>query len=311
MKHAFCDVPIKSTTSHIAGLAVGLVAVSFAGILIRLCGMNPFAISALRTIAGGLILLPFALKHMMRDFPRLTRREWLLLIGAGLLMAIHFITWVAAVFITKVGSAMMIFGAQPIFAGIVAHFFLGEKFRRSAAVALAVALVGIGIVAANDYTQKPAAAVGVLLALVGAITMGSILCVAKALRRKMHIMSYACSMYLIAGLLTAPGLLFITGEIHGYTGGMWFFLALIIIVPQLTGHTLLNWATKYFKAFTVNLSILIEPILATVLAIIILGERQNFIFLIGGVFILGGITYHLICERRTRRPAQGPVTGGP
>ena len=111
-----------------AGLVTGLLAVSFAGVLIKLCGMNPFLISAMRTLAGGLILLPFALPHLRGDLAKLSRREKILLVAAGLLMALHFVSWVTAAQIMRVGSAMMVFGAQPVFAGIVAHFFLRERF---------------------------------------------------------------------------------------------------------------------------------------------------------------------------------------
>ena len=297
----------KSKAPHILGLTVGILAVSFAGILIRLCGMNTFAISAFRTLAGGLVLLPFALRHMRRDFPVLDRRDWLLLAGAGLLMALHFVSWISSLFITSVGSAMMTFGAQPVFASIIAHFFLGEKFRRNAAIALLVALAGIAIISINDYVQKPTSVLGNLLALCGAITIAAILCIARVLRRKMHIMSYATSMYLIAGVLLAPSLLFVAGEIPGYASEMWLFLVLIIIVPQLTGHTLLNWAMKYFRVFTVNLSVLVEPVIATVLAGFILGEAHTWPFFLGGAIVIAGIAYHLVSEQRNTNSARGEV----
>ncbi len=292
---------LKTTkASSLGGLTVGLVAVSFAGVLIRLCAMNPFAISAMRTLAGGLILLPFALKHLRGDLAKLTKQERWLLVIAGLIMAAHFAAWVTSVFHTKVGSAMMTFGAQPIFAGIVAHFFLGERFRRSGIIALAITFAGIGIIAANDYSANPGSLLGSTLALVGAITMASILCIARVLRRKMHIMSYASSVYLIAGLALAPSLFFTAGEFGDYDGSQWLFLALIIVVPQLTGHTMLNWAMKHFTAFTVNLSSLVEPILTAIMAYFILSETQNYFFVAGGTLILGGIGYHLISGQKAR-----------
>ncbi|MFH1549629.1 MAG: DMT family transporter [Planctomycetota bacterium] len=297
----------KSKASPLLGLTVGIFTLSFAGILIRLCGMNPFALSAFRTLAGGLILLPFALRHMRRDFPALGRRDRLLLAGAGLLMALHFVSWISSLFVTSVGSAMMTFGVLPVFASIIGHFFLGEKFRKSAAVALVVAMAGIAIISINDYAQEPASVLGNLLALCGAVTFASILCIARVLRRRMHILSYAASMYLIAGLLLAPAFFFIGDEIPGYTSEMWMFLALIIIVPQLTGHTLLNWVMKYLRAFTVNLSVLVEPVVATVLAGFILGETHTWPFFLGGALVIAGIAYHLVSEQRSAGSARGEV----
>ncbi len=282
------------------GLATGLLAVSFAGVLIKLCGMNPFLISALRTLAGGLILLPFALKHMRGDLAKLTRREMLLLAATGLIMALHFVSWVTAAQTMRVGSAMMIFGAQPVFAGIVAHFFLKERFAVSGVIALALALAGIAIIGLGNLVEFGNFA-GTLLALVGAITMASILCSARVLRRKLHIMTYAASIYLVAGLALAPSFFFTAGKLGDYAYEQWIFMALIVLVPQLMGHTMLNWAMKHYTAFTVNLSSLIEPVLTAVLALVILHERQNELFVLAGALILGGMAYHLISEHKRKQ----------
>jgi drug/metabolite transporter (DMT)-like permease len=222
-------------------------------------------------------------------------------------MAVHFLAWVTSLSYTSVGSSMMTFGTQPIFASIIAHFFLGEKFRKSAAIALAIALVGVSIIAAKDYAEKETSVIGVLLALVGAVTMASILCIARVLRRKMRVLPYATTMYLTAGIVLLPGVFLVAGEFPGYAARQWLFLALIIALPQLTGHTLLNWVMKYLKALTVNLSMLVEPVVATIFAMIILGERQTWPFFLGAALILGGVTWHLITEK----PAPGPPLPGP
>ena len=293
---------MKHNATPPIGLAIGLLAVSFAGVLIKLCAMNPFLISALRTLAGGLILLPFALKHMRRDFAKLTRREMALLVATGLIMALHFVSWVTAAQTMKVGSAMMVFGAQPVFAGIVSHFFLKERFALSGAIALALAFAGITIIGLGDFVEF-GNVTGTLLALVGAVTMASILCAARVLRRKMHITTYASSVYLVAGLVLAPSFFFTADKLHTYNYEQWIFMGLIVLVPQLLGHTMLNWSMKHFTAFTVNLSSLIEPVLTAILALVILHERQNGWFVLAGVLILGGMAYHLIAAHKRRQAA--------
>ena len=170
-------------------------------------------------------------------------------------------------------------------------------------------MAGIAIISINDYSQEPASVLGNLLALCGAVTFASILCIARVLRRRMHILSYAASMYLIAGLLLAPAFFFVGGEIPGYTSEMWMYLALIIIVPQLTGHTLLNWVMKYLKAFTVNLAVLVEPVIATVFAWIILDEAHTWPFFLGGATVIAGIAYHLISEQRSVNSTQNDAEG--
>ena len=68
--------------------------------------------------------------------------------------------------------------------------------------------------------------------------------------------------------------------------------ALIVLLaagPQLVGHSSYNWALKYFSATMITVTILAEPVGATVLAIPILGQVPAPISLAGGALILVGI----------------------
>ncbi|MFH1550858.1 MAG: EamA family transporter, partial [Planctomycetota bacterium] len=58
------------------------------------------------------------------------------------------------------------------------------------------------------------------------------------------------------------------------------------------------------RAFTVNLSVLVEPVVATVLAGFILGETHTWPFFLGGAIVIVGIAYHLISEQRSSGSAQ-------
>jgi len=64
---------------------------------------------------------------------------------------------------------------------------------------------------------------------------------------------------------------------------------LLALVPQLLGHSSLNWALRFMPATLVTIAILGEPVGATILAFIILDEAPTFMQLAGGVLIIGGI----------------------
>jgi drug/metabolite transporter (DMT)-like permease len=71
------------------------------------------------------------------------------------------------------------------------------------------------------------------------------------------------------------------------------------LIPQLIGHTTLNWALKYFPASMVAISILGEPIGSTIWAYFILGEGLSMWKVLGGVLIFAGI---LIALKKTFKP---------
>jgi drug/metabolite transporter (DMT)-like permease len=65
----------------------------------------------------------------------------------------------------------------------------------------------------------------------------------------------------------------------------------LAVGPMLLGHTGLNWALKYLPAYVVNLTLLGEPVGATLLAAILPGIREvpGLATLVGGALILVGI----------------------
>jgi drug/metabolite transporter (DMT)-like permease len=65
----------------------------------------------------------------------------------------------------------------------------------------------------------------------------------------------------------------------------------LAIGPMLLGHTGMNWALKYLPAYVVNLTVLGEPVGATLLGALIPSIRQipAASTLVGGAIVLGGV----------------------
>jgi drug/metabolite transporter (DMT)-like permease len=75
----------------------------------------------------------------------------------------------------------------------------------------------------------------------------------------------------------------------GYSWSTYLFLLLLALIPQLIGHTTINWALKYLPASMVGITYLGEPVGSTLLAYFILGERLTPLKVFGGILILAGI----------------------
>ena len=66
-------------------------------------------------------------------------------------------------------------------------------------------------------------------------------------------------------------------------------LLLVALIPQVIGHSLLNWVLGYATAVLVTISVMAEPIIATILAGFILDEIPSLYWYLGGFLILFGI----------------------
>ena len=67
------------------------------------------------------------------------------------------------------------------------------------------------------------------------------------------------------------------------------WLILLAVIPQLVGHSLINWLLGYIPAHKVSIALLGEPIGSTILAIILLKEIPSVQEIIGSIIILAGI----------------------
>jgi drug/metabolite transporter (DMT)-like permease len=88
------------------------------------------------------------------------------------------------------------------------------------------------------------------------------------------------------------GSIFFGTSLFGYPLNTMLMFAIIALIPMIFGHTVYNWALKWVSAPVVSLSLLGEPIGASILAYLFLGETPGFFTLIGSVLTLTGI---LIC----------------
>ena len=87
----------------------------------------------------------------------------------------------------------------------------------------------------------------------------------------------------------------------GYPGTGYLWVLLLAVGPQLLGHTSYNWALKYVSATFVTVTLLAEPIGATLLAIPVLSQVPSGIRIAGGVLVLAGIFLAARAESRLHR----------
>ena len=66
-------------------------------------------------------------------------------------------------------------------------------------------------------------------------------------------------------------------------------LVLLAVVPQLIGHSSLNWSLRFLPATLVTIAVLGEPVGAIALAFLILNEGPTLSEIGGGILILAGI----------------------
>lgn len=269
-------------------VAVGILAVSFGAILVRLAGAaGPLAISAWRLALTAVVLIPLAAAK--GSVFRLPRRDVLLSVLSGVALAFHFVLWITSLRYTSVASSVLFVTTHPIFVGLGAHFVLRERVGRGLAAGIGLAILGGVLIGFGDVRLGGEALRGDLLALAGGFAVAVYFLIGRRVRRTVALLDYIAITYGTAAVLVLGAALVAGVPLAGFPSLTFLYLALLALGPQLIGHSTFNWALKHLPASKVSVMILAEPIGSTLLAIVFFAEAPTWPSTIGAVIILAGI----------------------
>jgi len=270
-------------------LIVGIAAVSCGSVLIRLAAAPAMAVAAYRLVWATALLAPLAAAGPLRELRTLTAAERVQLVASGFALAFHFAFWIASLSYTSVASSVVLVDTTPFFIGLASRWALGKVPPRSFWAGLALAFVGCIVIFGGDWSASEISMKGNLLALAGAVAMAVYLLIGGRARARLSLLAYVWPVYGTAAVtLLAAGLLSGTA-LSGYPRATHFCFFLLGLLPQCVGHTTYNWSLRWLSPSLVGLIGLAEPVGASLLAWMILGEGLTEAKLVGGAVILAGI----------------------
>ncbi|WP_144798554.1 DMT family transporter [Halorubrum depositum] len=276
-----------------AALATAVVAVSAGAILVRLSEAPSSVAAFYRVLFTTLPLLPVALWRYRTEFTRIGRRDLAFATLSGVALALHFAAWFESLEWTSVAASVTLVQAQPVFVALGAWLLLRERVTRRMAVGIAVAVAGMVAMSVGDLLGGvlvgPRPLYGNGLALFGAVTAAGYVLAGRSLRQRVSLVPYVVVVY---GVCTASLLALVLAEGHplaGYPSREWAIFAGLALGPGLLGHTVLNWALAHVESSVASVSLLGEPVGATLLAFLLLSEAPTPVTLVGGAVVLAGI----------------------
>jgi drug/metabolite transporter (DMT)-like permease len=276
-------------------LLVGVIAVSFASIFIRLADAPPVVIAAARLLIASLVLLPFAAVRSRVSIGRLTASDLLLVALSSLLLALHFYLWITSLTYTSIASSVILVTSHPAFVAILSYLLWKEKLPRHRLLGISCAMAGVMVINYAGFSLSSRIFRGDLMALAASVAMGSYLIIGRQLGRRIDTLGYLTLIYATAGVLLLSIIIATGQSLAGYSGRTYLMLLLLALIPQLIGHSALNLAVRTLPVTLVSVAILGEPVGATLLGAIILGEWPEFKEIAGGLMIVLGI--YLVLRR--------------
>ena len=195
-------------------------------------------------------------------------------------------------------SSTVLVTTTPIWVALASPLVLNEKLTRPLQIGIGLAIVGSLVITLGDAWMGGSTADasdnalwGNFLAWIGALTGACYMLIGRRLRAKLSLLSYITVVYGTAGLVLILYAIANGYALFGYTPYIYVLLILMALLPQMMGHTSFNWALRFLPAAYVSVTVLGEPIGASVLAIVVLGELplSPITAIIGSALIFVGI----------------------
>jgi drug/metabolite transporter (DMT)-like permease len=252
-------------------LIVAVAAMSWAGPLVKFATAPAQVVSAWRLVYSvALIAVVLALRGTRAAAFRLSARQAMLAVLAGVLLAAHFWSWIASLQYTTVASSVVLVSMQPIFVATLSAWLLHERASRRQWLGIVIACAGAVLIGVTDAHASGAprdAFLGDSLALAGALCVSGYYVIGRELRQQLDLWVYIAIVY---GIAAAALLLVVATNPHaamtGYPARDWWIFAALAAGPMMLGHTGVNYALRYVPAYVANVAIMGEPVGATLIA---------------------------------------------
>ncbi|OTE99362.1 DMT family transporter [Halorubrum sp. SD683] len=284
-----------------AALATAVAAVSAGAILVRLSEAPSSVAAFYRVLFTTVPLGAVAAWRYRADLARIRPRDLAFAALSGVALAVHFAAWFESLRWTSVAASVTLVQAQPVFVALGAWLLLRERVTRRHAAGIAVAVGGMMSMSFGDFLSGvavgPRPLYGNALALTGAVAAAGYVLAGRSLRQRISLVPYVTVVYGVCVLVLLSFVLAAGHPLTGYPPREWLLFVGLAAGPGLLGHTVLNWALAHLESSVVSVSLLGEPVGATLLAVAFLSETPTPATVVGGCVVLLGIYVTAAADR--------------
>lgn len=250
-------------------------------------------------------LFVFGLIKLRRSFVGVKRQDWPRFAAYGLIAATHFALYIASLNFTTAAHGLTIVYTSPIFVTVFSALLLKENIRRRKWLGIAIAAVGVAVLAGFEPALSWQMLVGDLMALGSAVAFGLYSIAGRRERNNYPLLSYACTVYGFAALWLLPWAAIsffstpasvgsVCSGLSCYSWGPVLAIVALGVVPLGIGHTLYNGGLRRLHATYVNIIATQEVTFGILLTWLLFNQIPSLNSIIGAVITLGGILLVLV-----------------
>ena len=275
-------------------LVAGVIVISFTAILTKWAAVpGPVSAAYRMAISAMVLAIPFMRTARRWDARSRSHVGWGII--GGLWFALNLGLLNSALLLTSATNATLLDNTAPIWVGLGAMVFFGERLPGRYWLGWGVALIGAAVVTGFHSAAVLVLNQGDVLAFVGATFYAGYLLTTQRARRGLDSLSYLWLVVATAAVALLGASLALGMPLLGYSPRAYLALITVGVICQTGGWLLINYALGHLPASTAAVVLLAQPVVLGLLSIPLLSEPLTTRQIGGGAVVLVGI---YLCLKR-------------
>lgn len=248
---------------------------------------DPSLVVALRYILASIILLPVTISFIHQEKENFSRKDFFLLILLGILTyPLTSMLQFLGLSFTSASSATTIIGIEPVIITIVGFVFFKEKASPIVFFLGIVAFFGVALTVGISALEN-VSFFGCFLVFLSTIVVGFWVRLSKKVLSKISSNYYTALTIQLGTLFALPIMLFLvkTWEINYSLKGILALLYLVVGCSIGAGW-FWNKGLERSEASRSGIFLALEPVFGILFAVLVLGEKLNFLSIIGIILVI-------------------------
>jgi len=270
-------------------LFAGATAIASSALFVKVSETGPVSTAFWRVFLALPLLWAWALAGGWKLHARNYRGRRGLMWGAGLFFVGDLAVWHWSILLTSVANATLLANLAPIFVTLAAWLIFRQAPAGVFLTGLVFALAGMALLIGGDFELTRGALLGNILGVVTAMFYAGYQMVVTRLRAEVSTASIMAWSSAITTVVLLP-LALASGEQFLPVSSMgWIKLFGLALISQVAGQSLIAYAMAHLPATLSSVGLLLQPVIAALLAAALLGEAMYALQIVGGVMMLIGI----------------------
>ncbi|MEM1645033.1 MAG: DMT family transporter [Ignisphaera sp.] len=284
---------------HVVLFIIAAISIGSASILVKLSFASAIACAFWRLFLTSMLTLVMYLitnSSVISIRKTLGKDRILMMFVSGVSLAFHFILWMESLFLIPIAISVTIVVAYPLHLALIEIVWEKERKAFTSLAGLLLGFLGIIVLFREAYIYAKFNVFGIMQSFTASILAAIYFYIGRYLRKTIDLYSYSFYVYTIASIIVLTYSLIIKENVFVYLPKSWLWFLLLAIVPMLGGHTIMNYLLKFYRSSSVTSIALAEPVIASILAVLVFGEVVEVFHIVCLAIILIGIAISLTPE---------------